>query len=169
MFVGCYLLFISTLFNTVSDLIDYDGPFFCNIVTWSAVLGMNFVLGMLLVRMLRVYRIFSYFGKLEEKKWSDCFLFIVVLCIVRVEATLLLIWSLVNVFTIREVETYQDTASPAYIKIVQSCYSTYLRTWLAVVYAEVGILMTVVALLAFKTRKIRRKHFKDTNKVNIYL
>ena len=132
-------------------------------------MGMNFVLGMLLVRMLRVYRIFSYFGKLEEKKWSDCFLFIVVLCIVRVEATLLLIWSLVNVFTIREVETYQDTASPAYIKIVQSCYSTYLRTWLAVVYAEVGILMTVVALLAFKTRKIRRKHFKDTNKVNIYL
>ena len=52
MFVGCYLLFISTLFNTVSDLIDYDGPFFCNIVTWSAALGMSFVLGTLLVRML---------------------------------------------------------------------------------------------------------------------
>ena len=119
MFVGCYLLFISTLFNTVSDLVDYDGPFFCNIVTWSAALGMSFVLGTLLVRMLRVYRIFSYFGRLEGKKWSDCFLFIVVLSIVGVKATLLLIWSLVDVFTIREVETYQDTASPPYIEIVQ--------------------------------------------------
>ena len=80
------------------------------------------------------------------------FLFIVVLLIVGVEATLLLVWSVVDVITVREVETYQDVASPAYIEIVQSCYSTCLRTWLAVVYAEVGILMTVVALLAFKTR-----------------
>ena len=32
-----------------------------------------------------------------------------------------------------------------------------------------GILIFVVAILAFKTRKIRRKHFKDTKKVNIYL
>ena len=169
MFVGCYLLFISTFFNTVSDLIDYDGPFFCNIVLWSAALGMNFVLGALLVRMLRVYRIFSYFGKLEGKKWSDCFLFIVVLIIVGIEATLLLIWSLVDVITVREVEIHQDAASPPYIEVVQSCYSRYLRTWLTVVYTEVGILMFVVAVLAFKTRKIRRKHFKDTKKVNMYL
>ena len=103
------------------------------------------------------------------KSGQIVFLFIVVLLIVGVEATLLLIWSLVDVFTVREVETYQDVASPSHIEIVQSCYSTYLWTWLAVVYIEVGILMTVVALLAFKTRKIRRKHFKDTNKVNIYL
>ena len=86
-----------------------------------------------------------------------------------VEATLLLIWSVIDVITVQEVETYQDVASPPYIEIVQSCYSTYLLTWLAVVYAEVGIQMTVVALLAFKTRKIQRKHFKDTKKVNMYL
>ena len=170
MFVGCYLLFISTLFNTVSELIDLNqGPYFCNSVTWCASLGINFVFGTLLVRMLRIYRIFNFFGKLERKKWSDCVLCIVVLLIVGIEATLLLIWSLVDVFTIREVETYQDTVSPPYIEIVQFCSSTYLQTWLILVLGEVGILMFVVAFLAFKTRKIRRKHFKDTKKVNIYL
>ena len=169
MFVGCYLLFISTLFNTVSELIEFNqSPYFCNSVTWCASLGINFVFGTLFVRMLRVYRIFNFFGKLG-KKWSDRVLCIVVLLIVGIEATLLLIWSLVDVFTIREIETYQDTASPPYIEVVQLCSSNYLQTWLILVVGEIGILMFVVAFLAFKTRKIRRKHFKDTKKVNIYL
>ena len=170
MFVGCYLLFVSTLFNTVSELIDLgQGPFFCNSVIWCAALGINFVFGTLFVRMLRVHRIFNFFGKLGRKKWSDRVLFIVVLLIVGIEATLLLTWSLVDVFTIQEVEIYQDAASPPYIEVAQFCSSNYLQTWLTLVLGEVGILIFVVAFLAFKTRKIRRKHFKDTKKVNIYL
>ena len=169
MFVGCYLLFFSTLFHTASDLIDYNGPFFCNIVTWCASLGSNFVYGTMLVRMLRAYRIFSYFRRMGRKRWSDVFLCFVVLAIVGVDAFLLLIWALVDVFTIQEAETNQATASPPYIEVVLYCYSEHLRIWLSLVLAEVGILIFVVAFLAFKTRKIRQKHFKDTKKVNIYL
>ena len=168
-FVGCYLLYISTLFHTVADLTDYDGPFFCTFVTWCAGLGINFVFGTMLVRMLRAYRIFSYFGRMGRKRWSDWFLCIVVFILVGVEAMLLLIWALVDVLTVREVETYQATASPPYIEVVQYCSSNYLHIWLIIVFAEVGMLIFVVAVLAFKTRKIRRKHFKDTKKVNIYL
>ena len=169
MFVGCYLLFFSTLFHTASDLIDNNGPFFCTIVTWCAGLGSNFVFGTMLVRMLRAYRIFSYFRRMGRKRWSDWFLCFVVLAIVGVEAFLLLIWALVDVFTIQEVETYQATASPPYIEVVLYCSSNYLHIWLIIVLGEVGILIFVVAFLAFKTRKIRQKHFKDTKKVNIYL
>ena len=170
MFLGCYLLLISTIFNTVSELIDLNqGPFLCNSVTWCASLGINFVFGTLFVRMLRIYRIFNYFGKLGRKKWSDRVLFIVVLLIVGIEATLLLTWSLVDVFTIRKVETYQAAASPPYNEVVQFCSCNYLQTWLTLVVGEVGILMFAVAFLAFKTRKIRRQHFKDTKKVNVYL
>ena len=167
--LGCYLLYISTLFHTVSDLNDYDGPFFCTFVTWCAGLGINFVFGTMLVRMLRAYRIFSYFGRMGRKRWSDWFLCIVVFILVGVEAMLLLIWALVDMLTVLEVETYQATASPPYIEVVQYCSSNYLHIWLIIVFAEVGILIFVVAILAFKTRKIRRKHFKDTKKVNIYL
>ena len=169
MFVGCYLLFFSTLFHTASDLIDYNGPFFCTIVTWCAGLGSNFVYGTVLVRMLRAYRIFSYFRRMGRKRWSDGFLCFVVLAIVGVEAFLLLIWAVVDEFTIQEVETYQATASPPYIEVVLYCGSEHLNVWLSLVVAEVGVLIFVVAILAFKTRKIRQKHFKDTKKVNMYL
>ena len=168
MFLGCYLLFVSILFHIISDVIVNHGPFFCNFVTWCAGLGINFVYGTLLVKMLRVYRIFSYFGRMGNR-WSDWFLCVVVFFIVGAEAMILLVWSVVDVFTVRDVETFQATASPPHYEIIQFCYSDYLQIWTIVALSEVGILIFVVAFLAFKTRKIRREHFKDTKKVNIYL
>ena len=94
---------------------------------------------------------------------------IIVFFIVGAEVLVLLTWSVVDVLTARDYETFQATASPPYYEVVQLCYSEYLQIWTAVAIAEVGILMLVVAFLAFKTRKIRRNHFKDTKKVNVYL
>jgi len=168
MFLGCYLLFVSTLFYTVSDVIVNHGPFFCNFVIWCAGLGINFVFGTLLVKMLRVYRIFSYFGKMG-KQWSDGVLCAVVFSAVGTEALILFLWSVVDLYTIRDVETFQATASPPYYEVVQFCYSEYSQIWIAAALAEVGLLMFMVAFLAFKTRKIRRRDFKDTKKVNIFV
>ena len=120
------------------------------------------------MRMVRVYRIFTFFGKMG-KEWSDVGLCAVVFFIVGAEALVFLVWSVVDVFTVRDVETFQATASPPHYEVIQLCYSEYLEIWLFISLAEVGILIFVVAFLAFKTRKIRRKHFKDTKKVNIYL
>ena len=169
MILGCYLLFMSTLFHTVSDAIVNHGPFFCNAVIWCAGLGIHFIFGAVLVRMLRIYRIFGFFRKMGGKRWSDWFLCIVVFSIVGAEAMLLLVWLVADVLTVRDVETFQATASPPHYEVVQFCYSEYLGVWTIVVFGEVGVLISVVAFLAFKTRKIRQKHFKDTKKVNIYL
>jgi len=168
MFLGCYLLLASTLFHTISDAVVNHGPFFCSSVIWCAGLGINFIFGVLLVRMLRVYRIFTFFGKMG-KQWSDMGLCAIVFSIVGAEASFFLLWTIVDVSTVRDVETYQATASPPYYEVVQFCFSEYLQIWVAVSLAEVGLLIFVVAFLAYKTRKIRRKHFKDTKKVNIYL
>ena len=56
-----------------------------------------------------------------------------VLVIVGVEAFLLLIWALVDVFTIQEVKTYLVTASPPYIEVVLYCYSKHLNIWVSLV------------------------------------
>ena len=169
-FIGCYLLLFATLLYMVSNVTKYVGPFFCTTVTWCAVLGIDFVYGTVLVRMLRVYRIFSYNGRMGRKRWSDVVLCIVVLIIVGNKAILLLIWSLVDVFTKREVDTHDATATPPlYIEVMLYCYSDYFEVWTTLILSEIGILMLVVAFLAFKTRKIRMKHFKDTKKVNAFL
>jgi len=99
-------------------------------------------------------------------RWVLC---IVVFFIVGADVLLLLVWSVIDVFTVRDVETLQATASPPYYAVVQYCYSEYIQIWTTVFLAQVGILIFVVILLAFKTRKIRQENFKDTKKVNIYL
>ena len=168
MFVGSYLLLGTTLaLITISALVNH-GRFICSAVAWSACLGLNFIFATLLVRMLRIYRVFTYFGKLG-KRWSDGVLCVVMLSIVGVEAVLLLVWTLVDAYTIQDVEIFQTTANQPYYEVVQFCSSYYVRTWLPIVLSEIGVLMLLVALLAYKTRKIRRKHFKDTKKVNSYI
>ena len=170
-FVGCYLLFFASLLNTVLDLTNYVGPFLCTTISWCTFLGINFVYGTVLVRMLRVYRIFGYNGRMGKKRWSDWFLCIVVLIIVGNVGILLLVWSLVDVFTIREVEIDMDqaAASQPYIEVILLCHSDYHQVWFTLGFSEVGILILVVTFLAFKTRKIRLKQFKDTKKVNVYI
>jgi len=159
MFLGCYLLFVSTLFHTVSGAVVYHGPFYCSATTWCGALGVNFVYATLLVKMLRVYRIFSYFGKMG-KRWSDWFMCIIVFFIVGAEVLVLLTWSVVDVLTARDYETFQATASPPYYEVVQFCYSEYSQIWIAATLAEVGLVMFIVAILAFKTKKIRRWDFR---------
>ena len=169
-FVGCYLLFFASLLSTVLDLTNYVGPFLCTTATCCAILGINFVYGTVLVGMLRVYRIFGYNGRMGKKRWSDWSLCIVVLIIVGSVGILLLVWSLVDVFTIREVDVDTDQAgTQPYIEVMLFCYSDYLEVWFTLSFSEVGILILVVAFLAFKTRKIRLKQFKDTKKVNVYI
>jgi len=73
-----------------------------------------------------------------NRRWSDGFLCIVVFFIVGADVLLLLVWSVIDVFTVRDVETLQATASPPYYEVVQLCYSEYLQIWTAVAIAEVG-------------------------------
>lgn len=168
MFVGSYLLLGTTLALIIISALVNRGWFICSTVSWSACLGINFIFATLLVRMLRIYRVFTYFGKLG-KRWSDGVLCVAVLGIVGVEAVLLLVWSLTDAYTIQDVEIYKTTSTEPYYEVVQFCSSQHDKVWLAIALSEIGVLIFSVALLAYKTRKIPRKHFKDTKKVNSYI
>jgi len=91
------------------------------------------------------------------------------LYIVGVEAVILLVWSFTDAYTIRDVEIYKITSTEPYYEVVQFCSSQHDKVWLAIALSEIGVLIFSVALLAYKTRKIPRKHFKDTKKVNSYI
>ena len=168
MFVGSYLLLGSTVALIFISAVVNEGPLVCSACSWSASLGINFIFATLLVRILRVYRVFTYFGKLG-RRWSDRVLCVIMLSIVGVEAVILLVWTAADAFTIEDVEIYQVSTAQPYYEVAQFCSSRSLRTWLTLVFSEIGVVMLFVALLAYKTRKIRRKHFKDTKKVNTYI
>ena len=170
MFIGCYFLFAGAMVTALSQSVIHDvhnGRFFCNAPEWWLSLGLHLIFSPLIMRMLRVYRIFTYFGKLG-KRWSDGVLFAGVVVIVGTNIIFLTLWTVFGgnkVVNIEMLVTPED--SFPYYEVIQTCI---LQNIIYVVYLiEVAVLYIIVVLLAILTRKIRRQHFKDTKKVNIFI
>ena len=170
MFIGCYSLFASAMVTALSPSVIHDvhnGRFFCNAPEWCLSLGVHLIFSPLIMRMLRVYRIFTYFGKLG-KRWSDGVLFAGVVVILGTNIIFLTLWTVFGgnkVVNIEMLVTPED--SFPYYEVIQTCI---LQNIIYVVYLiEVVVLYIIVVLLAILTRKIRRQHFKDTKKVNIFI
>ena len=120
------------------------------------------------MRMLRVYRIFTYFGKLG-KQWSDGVLFAGILAIV---GTYIIFLTVLQVVSTRNGVNFEMLVIPEgsfpYYEVVQACSPPNVTTF---TLFECGILFfnIAVVVLAILTRKIRRQHFKDTKKVNMFI
>ncbi len=171
MFLGCYLLFFATLFHAIGGAIVIEGLgklIGCWAVIGMDSLGVNLIFTTLLLRMLRVYRVFSSFHK-TGKLWSNKNMACIVGVVVLLEVTFILVWSLVDTFRLVDLTTYQSTANPPYYEVKQFCQSNYLGLWLGILLGKVGLLFIIVLFLAIKTRKIKRANFKDTKKVNGYI
>ena len=168
MFLGCYSLFTGTLTHTLASGLVLNGlarPAVCVMQIATTSIGLDLVLATLFGKMLRVYRIFTYFGK-TGKAWSDRVLVLVIFLIVLGKILLLTVWFAVDTYHLEDVETYQKEALPPYYEVVQQCRCRYLPFWLSSALLYSGIILALLLLLAFKTRKIERENFKDTKKVN---
>ena len=120
------------------------------------------------MKMLRVYRIFTYFGKLG-KRWSEGVLFAGVLAIVGVNITFLTLWIEFggsNGINHKRLLTPEDSFH--YYEIIQDCTPPSIIAS-ALYDGELLLLNSVVVLLAILTRNIQRQYFKDTKKVNIFI
>ena len=173
MFAGTYLILISTfiqaiLITVVSPEHGAAGAALCGSVISGDVIGVNLIFSTLLLRMLRIYRIFSYFGK-TGKVWSDKVLAFVVFMIIGGDLALLLIWIFVDPFTIKSITIYVYASSPPHYTVTQYCSSNNIELWFSLIFGKMAVLFVIVLFLAIKTRKIQRTNFKDTKKVNIYM
>ena len=171
MFLGCYLLFVCTLIHVIRGVVVVTGVWrllVCGAVISGDSLSVNVIFITLLLRMLRVYRIFSHFGK-TSKLWSNRNMVVVVGAVALLDIGVMLVWSFLDTFTVIDSVTFQPYASPPQYQVKQFCHSQHLTLWLGIVLGKLGLLFAVVLFLAIKTRKIRRSNFKDTKKVNIYI
>ena len=168
MFLGCYFLFARCVIETISPYVIYDGVFFCSSATWIFGIGLHLIFGLLIMKMLRVYRIFTYFGKLG-KRWSDGVLFAGVLAIVGAYLIFLTVLQVIGGSYGASTETLvTPEGSFPYYEVVQACSPTNIVAQ-ALFECEVFLLIVTVVVLAILMRKIRRQHFKDTKKVNTFL
>ena len=153
MFLGCYFLFANGMIEATFPSVIHDGVFFCNVVQWSLGIGVHLILAPLFMRMLRVYRIFTYFGKLG-KRWSDGVLFTGILAIV---GTYIIFLTVLQVVGTRNGVNFEMLVIPEgsfpYYEVVQACSQLNVTTFTVF---ECGTLFfnIAVVVLAILTRKI---------------
>ena len=168
MFLGCYFQFASVTITVLSSFVIHNGVFFCTVPRWSTSLGIHLIYAPLIMRMLRVYRIFTYFGRLG-KRWSDGVLYAGVVVIIGINLTFLTLLQVFDsvTFTNDEMLVTPEGAFPFY-EVTQICTSPNI-IGLILYDCEYFFLTIILVLLALLTRKIQRQHFKDTKKVNTFI
>ena len=169
MFIGCYMILVYLLLAIIytQSLVPSISPFnICTAIVWLSIIGISLplILATLLVKMLRVFHIFTLYGKIG-KMWSDGALLVYVLLLVSPCIVVLILWSTIDTY---HAETI-ITEHPGFTEIEQRCISKYLLLWIGFLLVNVVTLVVVLIIVAVKTRKIRQAHFKDTKKVNAFL
>ena len=169
MFLGCYIILFYMLMAILytQSLVPTTSSFnICLALLWPGLTGFSLplILATLLVKMLRVFRIFTHFGKVG-KTYSDAALLLYVLLLISPNIIILAIWSIIDPYSPKSIVTEHM----AYTEIEQRCYSKQLLLWFCILYLNIEGLALVIVIVALKTRKIRRENFKDTKKVNAFI
>ena len=162
--ISCYVLYIGCLYEIYRKFVKSQSTH-CIVGLWTVLPWTDVILATLLVKICRIYHIFNYFGKI--KNWSDIKLLIVIFLVLFGKVTILLAWNVHESLIITDVEIYQSEPRPPHCKVVQVCESEYCSIFFSISLGYTGILGGITVFLALKTRKIRRKDFKDTKKVNL--
>ena len=164
-FIDCYLLTAYTIV-AIADIpprIDL-----CMVLVWLSGLGISLplILTTLLVKMLRVYRIFSLYRRVKPKVYtSESAHFLYTIAILSPNIAVLIIWTLLDPHYTEN--TYVE--HPGFITIEQRCKSDYAFVWFLLLLVYSFLLSTAVVTVAIKSRKIRLAQFKDTKKVNFLI
>ena len=168
MFVGCYLLLTSSLFETInSSTIRRESlrAFNCMLDIYLIAIGLDTVLATVIAKTIRIYHIFHKFGKVS-RIFSDPGLFVFILTIVFGRIILLVIWTCLDISSIVDVEEFISESVPPYYQVSEQCYARHLGIWLGLHFGYSAILMLIMVLLAILTRNIKRQYFKDSKKIN---
>ena len=160
---GCYILIGNSILLPVYQL---D---FCMILIWMSGIGLSMplILATILLKMLRVYRIFTAYKILKKSAHlSDFALLVYTILILSPNIILLILWTAIDPEYI--VEKFIE--HPGYIENVIICHpSKYELTWYVLALVYLFLLSVAVVVVAIKSRNIRLARFKDTKKVNILI
>ena len=171
LFVGCYLCFTCILIIVISSAVVNSGSariLACQGRSWTGILGVNLILAPILVRMTRIYYIFHHFAQIG-RKCSDWTLLVAMIAVVGFVACILLLWSVIDPYTIVDYEIRAPAMKQFFHYVVQFCSSDHTLLWFVIIGCEIGALCLALVIMSVLTRKIKRSNFKDTKKVSTFV
>ena len=176
-FSGCYLFATATIVFTIQQTFVFDTPplrivysVMCNAVTWCLLLGFSLIFGTVFVKVWRVFKLFRHFrNERPGLLLSDRALIIAVICLVVVDTVICVVWS--------SYDPWMLLVSPGEIQDVPgdepvvvshlSCVCEFYIYWIVIIAAYKGSIALLLVIFSVLNRKIQRKHFSHTKKVNI--
>ena len=164
-FTGCYLLVGNSASHILHEIYRLD---LCMLLVWlsGAGLSLPLILATLLVKMLRVYHIFTTFKILKQStKCKDYALLVYTTLILSPHIILLILRTAIN--PSHRIDNFIE--HPGFKELNQTCDSDYAHIWYMLTLAYIFLLSSAVIIVAIKSRKIRHTHFKDTKKVNLLI
>jgi hypothetical protein len=170
--IGCYLLCAAPIILAVNEMfLIHDATlltFLCNLKLWSLSMGIDLIFATLSLRLLRLFHVFRSFRK-TGKFWSDKYLFLYLLLICSVKIILLFLLTYLDTLHPKISREYVPSAIPPHYQVSIECNSQNQVFWLLATSLYSGILIIFVMFMATQTRHIKKAHFKDTKKVNLYI
>ena len=164
-FIGCYFLVGYTFCLILYEVYRFD---LCMVSVWFSGTGLSIplILATILIKMLRVYRIFKAFKILKQNAYtSDSALLVYTILLLLSNIVLLILWTAIDPY--RRINNVIEHTN--FITIEIHCYCKSKFIWFALQFCYFFLLSTTVIVVAVKSRKIRYVHFKDTKKVNLFI
>ena len=171
MFLGCYLELLFVPFLLIESQPDgflghNGGSFTCNILVILSGVAIPSVLisAALFVKMLRVYTIFMNPYSYKQKFFSDAFLFLYISLIILPTVLILIIWMSLGPFKNVSVKFPQKN----HLLLLERCETKHTAIWIGLLFLYSFFVIMALAILAFKSSKIRYKNFRDTKATNAF-
>ena len=163
-FIGCYLHIGFTIVEYIKYALVVD---VCLGTLWLSALGLSspLVSATVLVKMLRVYHIFTLRRRVKPNMCTNYIAPIIYTLIILSPCTMVLtLWTIIDPLSL--VITYVE--HPGFIAVHHTCsQGTYSTLWYGLIISYQISLSSALVFIAIKTRKLRLARFKDTKKVNI--
>ena len=170
-FVGCYILTATSLLRLLVISSPHSDMFLSIICSLEVLLfgiGVNLVLGTIVVKLARIFRIFSPFSQMGSG-WQSKYLFIAVLVLTFAGTIPAIVWISYDRPEPFSTLTYDYDVNPP-IKIRKTiCKSEFVFYWLVSIIVIPAIELIFMIFFAYETRKANVKNFKDTKKIISYV
>ena len=173
-FGGCYLFGISIIIYSVEQTFSWSEivhSVMCNSFRWCLILGYTLIFGTVLAKVWRVYRLFKHFrNKSPGCLVSDNALVIFVILLLLADVFLCSIWDSVDPFVHKDyVESRIQINKIPTLIIRSTCTCRHFSLWIGMVGAYKGIIALLLVVFSILNRKIRRRDFQHTKKINILI